>query len=68
MPDEIVNYFHLSECEKDKAIHQLTVPCVCASAEPPARTERPQETTKFARQVTDPPGGNGSVMKLIYMV
>ena len=32
MPDEIVNYFHLSECEKDKAIHQLnelgfTPPC-----------------------------------------
>ncbi len=33
-----------------------------------ARTKEPQETTNFARQVTDPPGKTGSVMHLIYMV
>jgi len=34
----------------------------------PARTEEPQETTNFARQVADPPGERRSDMQLIYMV
>ena len=32
------------------------------------KPSRPQETTKSARQVTDPPGAIASDMKFIYMV
>ena len=34
----------------------------------PARTEKPQKTTNFARQVIDPPGKRRNDMQLIYMV
>ena len=56
----------LRESEKPGPV--ASPPCVYVAAEAPARTEKPQESTKFARQVVDPPGEYESVMKLPYMV
>ena len=50
--------------------YRIKIRCSCSGrlAKAPSRTGKPQETTKFARQVIDPPGENESDMKLIYMV
>ena len=56
----------LRESEKPGA--GSTVPCIYVATAAPARTEKPQETTKFAQQVIDPLGENESKMLFSYMV
>jgi len=42
--------------ENEKPGPVASPPCIYVAAAAPARTEKPQEPTKFARQVVDPPG------------